>query len=1025
MEASRSMSGDGRDSEAPPPLFQSYDVRNRRNVELAGLGIRTSADIFEEFRREYEAASMQRAPRTSRGDGALTEVTGRADADVGVDASADVLGRWRVGSRGTRGSLSEHFHRLDMCNQQNLARAGLRFCTSADIFQAAQRGYEEAGVERSSRRARTGRARSGPRDEVLADAAEGMADEIPAPEPSRGDPQGKRLGEGAESLAENFRRLDEANQQNAARASLGIRTSAELFQVAQSAYEEARAESSRRVRQGKRPVPSSSDQPQPKRARTVVRRERSDEERNEVLASVLRSLDEEFAEKERLSQGQAWCAPISQAMKVSTVQEFYKAFHDVRTLPIHTCMICYRKVAEAELEEIDWERWAASAIRKRDGSPFKCGRCFAIGERVPSCSDCARHLRRGALSRAAQIHCRLGCEHMFPDELKGLSPVEERLIALNSCYGFITKYSIVEGGRQSVRYPRHVKGHITVFPNNVQELVTNVLPHPLLKLMDEIHVAWQGPEKPAPSDLAALLSVRRRVVEKALVWLKRHNPLYANIEIDAVEMESWETPSHGVPSQVYARLERNEPSAWEKARTGHVVPRTERGLEDEGPVDIREVLATLGQGRDAVEEDPESADGEGGVDEAEPDSTTVPIHEISSSGMFALDAGPDIADEEKLRYACDALGQDAAWGSTRAASAQVRRGCGSEPYVHVSRGDEFADSFDPRFFAKTFPTLFPLGNGGPRQAEECIAEVAGGDDVIPDAEATARNLVSSRNMSLETWAEIVLQRHGGGFATHHVFAFLVFNMGVRSRNRGVSMVSVKRKNFPEVERIVRSLSAERLERARVELEVAGRTIDPGVNQLLRSLSLYGFRQPMSREHRLSMRRKIKSLIIRYGIPAIWFTINPNDITNPVKLRLAAYRSRNPEHAEAFLTSLDQAYKRVQLAISDPLSSAVFFHREISMFFEHYVKVGKDSVFGRISQYFGAVETNERGALHLHGLLWFQGNMRLSSILSDVGREGEGGEGQAAYQEQIIQYVDSVFTEVCVGPIVRPVRWSLV
>jgi hypothetical protein len=39
-----------------------------------------------------------------------------------------------------------------------------------------------------------------------------------------------------------------------------------------------------------------------------------------------------------------------------------------------------------------------------------------------------------------------------------------------------------------------------------------------------------------------------------------------------------------------------EPSAWEKARTGPVVPRTERGLEDEGSIEIREVLGTLAQG---------------------------------------------------------------------------------------------------------------------------------------------------------------------------------------------------------------------------------------------------------------------------------------------------------------------------------------------------------------------------------------------------------------------------------------------
>jgi hypothetical protein len=121
------------------------------------------------------------------------------------------------------------------------------------------------------------------------------------------------------------------------------------------------------------------------------------------------------------------------------------------------------------------------------------------------------------------------------------------------------------------------------------------------------------------------------------------------------------------------------------------------------------------------------------------------------------------------------------------------------------------------------------------------------------------------------------------------------------------MLSATRKNFPGMERIVRSLSAEGLERAKEHLEVSGKTADEGVNQLLTSLSLYGFRQPTSKEHRLGMQRRIKSFIVRRSIPAIWFTLNRNDITNPVKLRLAAYRSREPEEAEAFLTSLDLMY----------------------------------------------------------------------------------------------------------------------
>ncbi|KAM4056436.1 PIF1-like helicase [Hirsutella rhossiliensis] len=610
---------------------------------------------------------------------------------------------------------------------------------------------------------------------------------------------------------------------------------------------------------------------------------------------------------------------------------------------------------------------------------------------------------------------------MFPDELKGLTPVEEKLISLNSCYGVVTRYSIPGGQRQAVRYPRHVKGHITVFPNNVQELATKVLPHPLLQALDEIHVSWQGAEKPAPSDLSSLLSVRRRVVGRALVWLKRNNPHYAEIEIDAAEMESWGDPIHGVPALVYDRMERNEPSAWEKTRTAHVVPPTERAMDDEGSVEIDQLFALLNQRQETDGEAEGQGPNEEGADRvgigAGPDQNVPAINEVTSSAMFALDGPPGVVDVEKLRFACDAIGEGAdesragprTWVGCSAAGARGRGNDGCEPYIRVSRGDEFADSFETFFFARTFPTLFPFGVGGPRLLEETMVEVGKATADLRgravEAEAAARDSVSSRSLNLRVWADIVLRRHGGRFALHHIFAFLVFNMGVRSRNRRVSMLSVTRRNFRMVERIVRSMTAERLAAARVELESSGKTTDDGVKELLRSLSLYGHRQPMSREVRLNMRRKIQSLIVGYGVPAIWFTINPNDITNPVKLRLAAYRTRDPDAAEEFLEGLGSAYKRTRLAISDPMSSAVFFHREMKLFFDHYVKVGAESVFGRISKYYGAVETNERGALHVHGLLWLQGNAHLSSMLADI-----HGEDQAAYRERIMRYVDSVFSE---------------
>ena len=77
---------------------------------------------------------------------------------------------------------------------------------------------------------------------------------------------------------------------------------------------------------------------------------------------------------------------------------------------------------------------------------------------------------------------------MYLDKLKDLLLVKEKLITLNSCYGFIIKYNVIKGHWESTTYLKHIKGHITVFLNNVQELVTRVLPHLLLKVMDKIHV---------------------------------------------------------------------------------------------------------------------------------------------------------------------------------------------------------------------------------------------------------------------------------------------------------------------------------------------------------------------------------------------------------------------------------------------------------------------------------------------------------------------------------------------------------
>jgi hypothetical protein len=259
-------------------------------------------------------------------------------------------------------------------------------------------------------------------------------------------------------------------------------------------------------------------------------------------------------------------------------------------------------------------------------------------------------------------------------------------------------------------------------------------------------------------------------------------------------------------------------------------------------------------------------------------------------------------------------------------------------------------------------------------------------------------------MTLESWAKVVLQRHGGHFAEHPVFSFLIFNILVRSRNRWIVQGRLKRSAFRRVDGIHRRLSPERLREAQREMSETGKTTDEDVLALMKELSLYGSRHPFSKESRLSMRKKIWSMIVAFGLTGIWFTLNPNDINNLVKLKLAAHRGRDDEAARAFLSALSTALQVTTLSVHDPLSSTLFFFREISLFFEHYVRVGRPSIYGKVSHYYAAMETNDRGALHLHGLLWLDGNLELANLVRDMAKPDEG-----EYRSKVKSYVDAVFT----------------
>lgn len=155
-------------------------------------------------------------------------------------------------------------------------------------------------------------------------------------------------------------------------------------------------------------------------------------------------------------------------------------------------------------------------------------------------------------------------------------------------------------------------------------------------------------------------------------------------------MDSWKAPSHNVLFQIYNRLERNKPSPKKKTQTAYIVPPIKRGLNDPGPVNIREIITFLSEDRGSFK------NATGGDTAAIKEVVGWPnvshnrMDEIGSFGMFNLNCRLNIANTEKLRYILRFINESVYGKPTRKAvwlgSVKMRLGRAAEPYIVISRG---------------------------------------------------------------------------------------------------------------------------------------------------------------------------------------------------------------------------------------------------------------------------------------------------------------------------------------------------
>ncbi|CAF4287165.1 unnamed protein product, partial [Adineta steineri] len=107
--------------------------------------------------------------------------------------------------------------------------------------------------------------------------------------------------------------------------------------------------------------------------------------------------------------------------------------------------------------------------------------------------------------------------------------------------------------------------------------------------------------------------------------------------------------------------------------------------------------------------------------------------------------------------------------------------------------------------------------------------------------------------------------------------------------------------------------------------------------------------------------------------------------------------------------LMDAYKRAEIIASHPVATAKFFHILISNILDTMIL---DGVVGPVKAYFGTVESQGRGSLHLHLLIWLNHDLKPADMKNKI-QDPSFRENLIAYLEDIIKEDLDKFKDKCV------------
>ncbi|KAK1861326.1 hypothetical protein I4F81_003910 [Pyropia yezoensis] len=353
-------------------------------------------------------------------------------------------------------------------------------------------------------------------------------------------------------------------------------------------------------------------------------------------------------------------------------------------------------------------------------------------------------------------------------------------------------------------------------------------------------------------------------------------------------------------------------------------------------------------------------------------------------GNFVCDsASSDPGDEDVLRARADVAGEcyahdrgfvesdaqlplalsSSVMANVAAPPESVRETQAFDDAIVVRRGGPIVPDRAAATVAGSFPDLFPCGRGGPDERRAVH---------ISQAVFYRRLLLDAKRR----------------FAQHILFSLQAYDVVWRASMMALGAAHALLR--PKVHAPIVGVSVNDLrvhlaakEEARSKQRHGQYGKMPASNDacstLLRDVYATMSRFPGSNEERSTWRQQAYAMCQSFGFPSIFFAVTPDDVNSLTVMYYAGVADPDIFFDER-LAALPSRCERFNVVSKDPAACALFFGRMLNVVVRDLLgwnesegrSVEGGGVFGVTKAFFGVVETQGRGALHAHNLVWVRG-----------------------------------------------------